>query len=209
MQFYPIHPFTHPGENLNLTHSSSLWRIDGTGKGKCGVSGGEKKSVPRILQTRGAARESAPLERRTPEERETKSSIRKEHIRERTKHDSPAFFEKSRGRTGQSRRTRWKSKNTNRSISRRLKEGPREQRETDSRRNQEPSSTHVSASSMRPPSPRKETKPKRRDPDLLLHDADANGDPVGAHIPLRRHHCRRRVLRPRRVHANPGGFHGL
>jgi hypothetical protein len=48
----------------------------------------ENASVPQILQTRVAARESAPLEMRTPEERETENSIRRGHIRERKQRHS-------------------------------------------------------------------------------------------------------------------------
>jgi hypothetical protein len=32
-------------------------------------------------------------------------------------------------------------------------------------------------------------KPESQDPDLLLHDTDANGDPTGAAITLHHHHC--------------------
>lgn len=53
---------------------------------------------------------------------------------------------------------------------------------------------------------------ERRDPDLLLHDADANGDPVGGPITALRRHCRGGVLRLRPdlpTSANPEGSAGF
>lgn len=44
-------------------------------------------------------------------------------------------------------------------------------------------------------------KPKSQDPDLLLHDADANGDLAGAAITLHHHHCAPDLLLPRSVHS--------
>lgn len=70
IQFYAIHP--SPRVASIAVRSFPLLQIDSVGREKCGV---EKRSrVPRILQTHGASRESAPLGSRTPGHKSRKRS---------------------------------------------------------------------------------------------------------------------------------------
>ena len=117
--------------------------------------------------------------------RRIKNLIRRGHVPEATtKLPHPAFFEKSRSKSRPIE-----------TYALEIETHALEEQEHESINNQEDktaSSIHVFARIREPPRKKKKknlNRPESQDPDLLLHDTDANGDLAGAAITLHHHHC--------------------